>query len=236
MNEKKEVWYFYNQLNKSKLGPFPIQELCSLLIQEKIEVDKILLCQPGWKKWEKVELHPSFLEEYNLQLTPLIDDELPPIDELDDDGLPKIENEEFNNLPPQIPTSLIIKKVQIDPETIQPIEVKKTREELRKHPRVSLELKIVFIIDKKSFRTKTLDVSLGGVKIVDPLPECYFDTTIQVFLTSPDQKFSIKFEAELLSNTLSKTHLQFNSKSSTALKHLEAWLIAVNEKQTKKTA
>jgi hypothetical protein len=236
MNEKKEVWYFYNQLNKSKLGPFPIQELCLLLIKEKIEIDKILICQPGWKKWEKAEQQPSFLEEYNLQMNPLQEEDLPPIDELDEDGLPKIEIEELSNLPPQIPSNLLPKKVQIDPEIIQPIEVKKTREELRKHPRVSLELKIVFIIDKKSFRTKTLDVSLGGVKIVDPLPECYFDTTIQVFLTSPDQKFSIKFEADLLSNTTSKTHLQFNSKSSMALKHLEAWLIAVNEKQNKKTA
>lgn len=200
---KNELWFFYHRINKIKQGPFPLEALCSFLINEKVELEHVLLCQSGWQEWKKSQDIPSFLNQYQKSL------------KLKDDHLPSLENleEDDEELPPMIP---------------------KNNSEKRKHPRVMIELKVVFIIEKKSFRTKTLDLSLGGLKIVDPLPDMYFNRPIQVFLSSPDLKISIKFEAELLPNTSSSTHIQFTAKNEIGLKHLEAWLISVSDHQSQK--
>ena len=250
MEAKKELWFYYNKLTKVKLGPFSINALCTLLIDEKIDIDNVVLCQSGWKKWENALQLPNFLNQYQEHFKALRD--LLPALDFEDDFLPAID--ESVEVPPLFPKTIqkvefapVINKVQVITEApvveiasiiaVAPIvNDSKEKGELRKHPRVPIELKIVFIFEKKTFRTRTLDLSLGGVKIVDPLPECYFDRTIQVFLSSPDQKISIKFEAELVSNTKSLTQLQFSSKSEVGLKHLEAWLIAVSDNQTKKVA
>lgn len=209
MNDKNELWFFYHRVKKTKLGPFPLEALCTFLINEKIELDHVLLCQSGWPKWKKgIDLSP-FLNQYQKCLREK------------DDVLPSTEDyEDIEELPPTIPLA------------INPI--KQNDHEKRKHPRVAIELKVVFIVEKKSFRTRTFDLSLGGLKIVDPLPEFYFNRQIQVFLSSPDLKISIKFEAELLANTSSLTHLQFSSKNDIGLKHLEAWLMSISDSQARK--
>ena len=125
------------------------------------------------------------------------------------------------------PELTIAPELKIGPEIkIEPIVAKENINK-RKHPRLELELKVIFVADKKTFRTKSKDLSLGGIQITDALPESFFNKNIQVFISSPDLKISIKFEAILLPNRTSSKFVQFISQTEGSLKFLESWLSSV---------
>jgi len=186
MSNQKAKWYFYNRQNKTQLGPLDLEALCSFLVTNQFELNYIYLCKPGWSKW-KIGLEiPEFIDQYQKVLgkienfLPLleveqvvINEQLTPIYEKNTNV--DLENENI------LPASKPIK------ESTQ-IRGKQYWEKMRKHPRFAVELKVIFIADKKSFRSRTLDISLGRIKIADPLPSSYFDRKIEVYLSSADLK------------------------------------------------
>lgn len=271
MNTKIELWFFYNLLTKTKLGPFSIEALCTLLINEHVQLNHVLLCQPGWKEWTRGLELPIFIKHYQ-EILQVTENFLPPLGEYELDPVPEKNNEDKELPPPFLGTD---HKIQVNNE-IQPIiensptekkEVKnlppplskmplkikydeKIKSEIvneiinknknesktdstnrRKHQRVDIELKAVFILNKKSFRTKTVNLSLGGVQIVDPLPDMYFNQKIEIYLSSPDLKISIKFQTELVANMSSHTKLKFTSQNEIGFRYIEAWLLSVQNGQ-----
>jgi hypothetical protein len=220
-NKKNDIWFYNHQTKNTKRGPFSMEALCSFIIDEKIELKDVLLCQEGWPKWVHCESMPIFVEEFQKAIKSRIYT-LPSIDQIEDE----------DEIPPILPEMISsVNKVE------NKVENKEEKgSERRKHQRYDIALKVVFISGKKSFRTKTSDLSLGGLKIVDKLPKCYFDRKIEVFLSSPDLKVSIKFEAELIANKSTSTHVKFSCKDDIRLKQLENWLQSVSRIQLKKTA
>lgn len=238
MNTKfNDIWFYYLKTIKIKVGPLKLDELCDQLISQKIELEQAFFAQSGWPKWKNgldipviVTKYQTLLEEKNNSLPPIEEDCVPPIEE---ECLP----------PPVLPMPLgqvFFENKKVIKQQAQPVVPNsKSWTESRKHPRVEMELKAIFVVDKKSFRTKTINLSLGGIKITDPLPDIYFDREIQVFLSSMDLKFSIKFTAKLAGNKSSGNQIQFTSENEAGIKHLEAWLLTMNDKQDqiiKKTA
>ena len=199
-NNTTELWYFYHKLEKAKFGPLTLVSLCTFLISHNIGLDEVFLCQKDWKKWKKGLETEDFVAEYKFQL------------EKDNDFLPIIDDIEEDSLINPPPT---------------PIDSTKDWVSVRKHPRLELELKVIFVADKKTFRTKSKDLSLGGIQITDPLPESFYNKNIQVFISSPDLKISIKFEAILLPNKTSTTQIKFVSQNEGSLQFLEKWLSSV---------
>lgn len=214
----KDLWFFYNTSTKEKMGPFSMDSLCAFIISNKIEPDQINLAQPDWTKWKKAVDVIEFLKKHKLPPEEAIYN-LPLIEELADEL-------EMNEEPPELPPEFLQKAA---PAPVISIADTESWENRRKHQRFSIELKAIFIVDKKSFRTKTENLSLGGIKIVDPLPECYFNKKIQIYLSSQDLKFSIKFEANLIQNNKTQTHIKFISQNDLASKHLNAWLQAISQ-------
>jgi hypothetical protein len=190
------------------MGPITMESLCFYLINSKFDFENILICQTGWKQWKKALEVPEFINQKQKMLVDL-EDSLPPIEE----------SPVAEEIPPFIPQ-------------IVPIEKK----ENRVHPRAIIELKVVFITGNKSFRTKTKNVSLGGLKIVDPLPGYYFGKLVEIYLSSPDQKFFIKLKATILENEKSLTHIKFQSKNDIGFKHLSSWLESATNQYIKKSA
>ena len=205
-NNSPGNWYFYHKQEKAKFGPLTLQSLCSFLITNNIGLEDVFLCKKGWPKWKMGLETEEFIVEYKIQFE--INNELPPM--LDDPS--------EDAMPPAIPT--IINKAP---------EIPKEKLNLRKHPRHEIELKVIFVADKKTFRTKTKDLSLGGIQITDAVPESFFNKNIQVFISSQDLKISIKFEAILLPNRSSTKFIQFVSQTEGSLKFLESWLNSVSD-------
>jgi hypothetical protein len=205
--EKKDLWYYYHAKIKKRLGPFSTEALCNHLLKEQVELEHIMLCQTGWKNWKCGLNVPEFISFFQNELA------------------------SFDNLLPPIIETETQAEVQIKPDIIA--SPAKENINKRKHARVELELKVVFISGKKTFRTKTVDLSLGGIKTIDPLPEIYFNTPIEVFISSPDLKISIKFSAILVANANSSTHIQFTGGNDIGQKHLESWLNSVYKNQAK---
>lgn len=212
MSEKvSDLWFYYLKSIKVKIGPLKLDTMCSQLVNKNIKLEEIFLAQSGWPKWKIALDVPIFVTVFNDLL------------ENEKNSLPPIEGECLSPPPSLLPQNQDNHKWT----------------ESRKHPRVTMELKAIFVVEKKSFRTKTINLSLGGIKITDSLPAIYFDREIQVFLSSSDLKFSIKFTAELAGNKSSGNQIQFTNQNDLGIKHLEAWLLNMEQKQNlliKKTA
>ncbi len=256
MNDNlKETWYFYHKIDKTKFGPLTLKSLCLFLITNEIGLDNIFICKKGWAKWQMGLETEEFISEYKIQLDN--NNELPPmLDDPEEDSIPpaipiitklepvvpKLEVVVPNlkpvvteleavkpNLGPVV-TELEAVIPNLEPSILPKLEIIVPKEPVnqRKHPRVELELKVIFVADKKTFRTKTKDLSLGGIQIADALPESFFNKNIQVFISSQDLKVSIKFEAVLLPNRSSTKFIQFLSQTEGSLKFLESWLNSVS--------
>lgn len=234
------LWFYYYKDKKVKIGPIHLDVLCAELVNKKIELDQIYLAQSKWPQWKNGIEVPEFVKLYQditeeaASSPPLFDDELiflPPID---------TKEATTSNLSLVSVEATIEDKNSINKPNLMN-ELRNNKQiESRKHPRVSMELKAIFVVDKKSFRTKTINLSLGGIKITDPLPKIYFDREIEVYLSSLDLKFSIKFVAILAGNKSTGQQIQFTRKNDAGIKHLEAWILTLNSNKkmlpTKKIA
>lgn len=83
-----------------------------------------------------------------------------------------------------------------------------------------LELKVTFILNNKTFRTKTKHLSLEGIMIKDTLPEHFREEEFEIYISSPDLQLSIKFQAKFEDDS----SIKFSSKNDIGLKHLDSWM------------
>lgn len=260
-----DSWYFYHRISKKKLGPFSMVALCHLMIESGIKLDQILVAKPGWTEWKNPMMVAEFLANFQKavqskdNLLPPIDEEhLPAIDHNDQDktktnvihiASKKQEMTEVSSVSTKLENKIesrIESKIEISKQKTPLSQVNNDEEEeshwisKRKHPRFKIELKVVIISQDKTFRTKTKDLSLGGMKTYDALPEHFTKNPVDVFISSPDFKISIKFTAEVVSDKKTHCHIKFIENSQHSIKELETWLSQLESKQnstsTKKAA
>lgn len=223
-------WFYYHLEKKEKCGPFSKDVLCEVILNKNSNIKEILIATPGWKKWERFENCNEIMECY-LNLLKERENNLPPFFDL-----PEVNDE----MPPPIPVNIFTEdsnNIITDNQNFTEHQNSNYKDR-RKHPRFKLELKTLFVFNKKTFRTKTIDISLGGIRISDPLPESYIGKNISVYLSSTETNFSIKFEATPLACGPQSKQIKFIGSNEVSNKHLEALLhsISINLETTKKIA
>ena len=95
--------------------------------------------------------------------------------------------------------------------------------EKRKHERKELRLKTVFTLDKKVFRTFTVNLSEGGMMIDKEIPQEFSGKEVDIYVASPDGKLQVQFKAVLIA-TQKRRHLQFTKADEVAMGLLKSWL------------
>jgi len=104
----------------------------------------------------------------------------------------------------------------------------------RKHERLALRLKVVILTeDKKTFRSFTKDVSLGGLLLENPLPWPVPEQACEVFIAAPGEVEAIQFRAKILSDLKNPLRIEFQDCDKVFLEKLNQWIAAVAQKSLK---
>ena len=235
------------------IGPLSSQSLVEYIIEDNIDIFnlQVAVFQKDLK-WEKLikspEIFALYKKIFNSKISPsqLSEPEQP--QELP----PRIETlHSQNNHPPknlELPESFQKKNTKIsllekNTDAIsheskglfdQAAQLSVVGER-RRHPRFKIELKVIIVVGSKSFRTKTKDLSLGGLKLAEKIPENLNDKIGDVYIFSLDQKFSIKFQA-LIQLDAKRDRVKFEAQSQESMLHLEKWINNFQELGIKKIA
>ena len=199
-----ENWFYTNTEEGPKItGPFTSIGLCQFINQEAIDPQKIVVTFSGFDKWIKINDIEDFQETIDL-----------------------VKNIDLKSLLPDT-TSIEFKIAAGAPLTL----LKTNRIEQRKHQRVDLELKAIFVSEDKSFKTKTINVSEGGLKLAHKLPEEFYNKKIMLYLTSIEHNISLQFETEIVKNNEAKNCVQFITKNVMAAQTIKSWIDVVFDQQ-----
>lgn len=99
-----------------------------------------------------------------------------------------------------------------------------TGRERRKHPRFEIKLRVIVTNKKNTFLTFTKDVSLGGLQLINEIPEYIFEGESEVFINGPNNKDSIKFKCKAIGDQQHKTRLQFEHSDAKLVEKLQLWI------------
>lgn len=94
----------------------------------------------------------------------------------------------------------------------------------RMHPRFSIRLRVIIKSGKNTFLTYTNDVSLGGLSLVNDVPEYIFNSEVEIYITAPDNKNNLKLICLPVASKLGKSRLMFTNVEEVKQKVLATWL------------
>ena len=106
--------------------------------------------------------------------------------------------------------------------------------EKRVHPRFDIRLRVIIKSGKNTFMTYTSNVSLGGLSLVNDVPEYIFNSEAEIYITAPDQKNNIKLICSPVPSKLGKSRLMFTKIEETKMNVLATWLHHVVKPNAKK--
>ncbi len=106
--------------------------------------------------------------------------------------------------------------------------------ERRVHPRFDIRLRVIIKSGKNTFMTYTSDVSLGGLSLVNDVPEYIFNAEAEIYITAPDQKNNIKLICSPVPSKLGKSRLMFTKIEEAKKNVLATWLHHVVKPNAKK--
>ena len=96
--------------------------------------------------------------------------------------------------------------------------------ERRLHPRFDIKLRVIIKSGKSTFLSYTQDVSLGGLSLINDVPEYIYNSEAEVYITAPDQKNNIMFTCSPVASRLGKSRLMFTKIEESKQKLLASWL------------
>ncbi len=99
-----------------------------------------------------------------------------------------------------------------------------TNAERRMHPRFDIRLRVIIKNGKNTYLTFTRDVSLGGLSLMNDVPEYIFSSEAEIYITAPDQKNNIMFTCSPIASKLGKSRLMFTKIEEPKQKMLAQWL------------
>lgn len=109
-------------------------------------------------------------------------------------------------------------------------------EERRLFPRFNISLRVIIKSGKSTFLTFTKDVSIGGLNLMNEVPESIFNSEAEIYITAPDQKNNIMFTCLPVSSRLGKSRLMFTNINQNKQKIFSEWLQQVVKPHTKKVS
>jgi hypothetical protein len=106
----------------------------------------------------------------------------------------------------------------------QPSSIRRLFKNPRKEPRVDLRLKVVVTEGTNSFRSYSVNISLGGLLLEKKVPWSLSGKSCQVFLTNETSAEAIEFTARVLSSAADPFRLAFEDCNPDYLGVLQKWM------------
>jgi len=131
---------------------------------------------------------------------------------------PAVSNEELAQSVADESTPLI---APVEPE---PLVEEKKGAERRAHPRFDIRLRVIIKSGKNTFLTYTNDVSLGGLSLVNDVPDYIFNNEAEIYITAPDNKNNLKLICSPVASKMGKSRLMFTKVEEAKQKVLATWL------------
>lgn len=103
-------------------------------------------------------------------------------------------------------------------------EEEKQYADKRQHPRFDIRLRVIIKSGKNTFMTYTSDVSLGGMSLINDVPEYIFSSEAEIYITAPDQKNNLKLICSPVASKLGKSRLMFTKIEEEKKRVLATWL------------
>lgn len=177
------------------------------------------------KNWQ-VYLDEGDEQWMNILECPLI------VDLLRNGGEPKTESveipKEFFNPAAhvEVPKKELAKSVAADenaPVVVPAAEVQQYADK-RMHPRFAIRLRVIIKSGKHTFLTYTHDVSLGGLNLINDVPDYIYNAEAEIYITAPDQKNNLKLICSPVPSKMGKSRLMFTKVEESKQQILAAWL------------
>jgi hypothetical protein len=197
MSTQETIWVFFNVKTQQQTKPLKQTEAHLFILQmKKTDVRHYVIWTPGWKKWIPVsEMLRS--EQKHFQIPP-------PIDQLDEDATQLTEEITGSSLntertytrinltsnPPGGSQEFEADSVNWDKTPIKPVLAKngesKKGEDRREYKRFPHRIELVLMTKKgKSFRSSSLNVSLGGALLREPVPQELLRDVMDLLIINP---------------------------------------------------
>lgn len=195
--KKVLLWCIYDSDRGERLDGLTKDEVrwfaSRLTPQERLS---FLVWQDGWKKWKVVSRVPDLLEPVERELNnkpPVIPDEF-----REDDAITAIKrlyqgNEVDNG------QSTAVEVVAVSEIPDLPIESEGAEFVHRAHQRLKRRYEILIDCNGQKFETNSVDVSVGGILLEDPLPDWVFGyCTITV--VKPGTREAVQLTCSIVEN------------------------------------
>ena len=121
-------------------------------------------------------------------------------------------------------------------EEQEPANESKDAAEKRAHPRYEIRLRVIIKSGRHTYLTFTKDVSLGGLNLVNNVPESIFNTEAEIYISAPDQKNKVMFLCQPVASPLGRSRLMFTQINEKKQTILAAWIDQFIRPQAKKVS
>ena len=108
--------------------------------------------------------------------------------------------------------------------------------EKRAHPRYEIRLRVIIKSGRHTYLTFTKDVSLGGLNLVNNVPESIFNAEAEIYISAPDQKNKVMFLCQPIPSPLGRSRLMFTQINEKKQTILAAWIDQFIRPQAKKVS
>lgn len=220
------LWVFYNIQKDAFYNGLTFQEARAIAkVFSPEERAQWLVWKEGWSQWKKMSaagellvttstvlrvMEPPLLPK-NIEATPTPTKSKSEIYVIDD----------FNDEPTE---KSVVKEVEVVKGGLdEDIEVPENFV-VRKDQRVVAEIDVEIISQGQKFHTRTLDISVGGVQVKDPIP-AWLAGYCTLILRRPDVKQHLEFVCSVVENQdpMQKRRLEIHPSKDTI--HLKRWLL-----------
>lgn len=110
-----------------------------------------------------------------------------------------------------------------------PAPKKVQKRERRTQPRFMTEFRVILISGSSSFRTMSLDVSLGGMRLKKTIPENFMREKCVAYVSHKDLSENIEIVCNVVGDPQDPCRIQFVQPNPTQIKRLSDWLIEHNQ-------
>lgn len=94
----------------------------------------------------------------------------------------------------------------------------------RMYARFDIRLRVIIKSGKSTYLTYTRDVSLGGLSLMNDVPEAIFNSEAEIYITAPDQRNNIMFKCLPVASKFGKSRLMFTKVDDSKQKIMATWL------------
>ncbi|MBC7398128.1 MAG: PilZ domain-containing protein, partial [Bdellovibrionales bacterium] len=98
-------------------------------------------------------------------------------------------------------------------------------EERRAQKRFNVDLRIILISKGRSFRSISQDVSLGGMKLKNKVPQEFSGEECMAYISTADARENIEMVCKVIPDPSDPRRVQFLEADSQQLKRLSKWLV-----------